>query len=118
MSASQDKKEKIAQYKARKICGGVFCITNTQTGKRLLLAERDLKGSRNRFAFSQMTGSCVHMVLQSDWKQYGPQAFTFEILEEIEKKDDQTDREFGQDLETLLQLWREKLCAYEFYEKV
>lgn len=71
MANTPHKKELIAQYKARKVTGGVFCILNTQTGKCLLMAERDVKGSQNRFAFSQMTGSCVHMLLQQDWKTYG-----------------------------------------------
>ncbi len=118
MADKADKKQKIAQYKARKITGGVFCIRNTQTGKSLLMAERDVKGSQNRFAFSQMTGSCVHMVLQQDWKTYGAQAFAFEVLEELEKKEDQTDREFDQDLQTLLEMWREKFSGEELYNKV
>lgn len=42
----------------------------------------------------------------------------FEILEELEKKESQTDREFDQDLQTLLDLWHEKWKDKNFYEKV
>lgn len=43
------------------------------------------------------------------WKQHGASAFSFEVLEEIEKKEAQTDREFSDDVAVLLELWTEKL---------
>jgi hypothetical protein len=42
------------------------------------------------------------------WKQYGADSFSFEIVEEIEKKETQTQRQFSDDLNTLLELWNEK----------
>lgn len=105
----QDRRDKIAAYKARPITGGVFCIKNTITGRILLQAATDLHGCKNRFDFSQMTGSCIEHRLQQDWKQYGAQAFAFEILDTMEKKETQTSREFRDDIDALLESWREKL---------
>jgi hypothetical protein len=105
----QSKKELIQQYKERPITGGVFRIVNTQTGRILLLAEPDLRGSKNRFDFSVLTGGCTYSALQRDWSDFGPKTFVFEILEEIEKKPDQTPKEFREDLDLLKELWQEKL---------
>jgi hypothetical protein len=44
-----------------------------------------------------------------DWKLYGASSFSFEILEEIHKKETQSDREFADDVATLLELWTEKM---------
>ena len=44
-------------------------------------------------------------------------AFTFTQLEALEKKPDQTDRQFQEELELLRDIWRERLAAEgtEFY---
>jgi len=49
-----------AQYSDREIIGGVFLIRNTISGKALLDSSVDIRGSKNRFEFAQMTGSCVN----------------------------------------------------------
>ena len=46
--------------------------------------------------------------MRGEWAQYGAQSFTFEILEEIKKKDTQTEQEFMEDIGVLLELWTEK----------
>ncbi len=109
------RKKLISDYKERPVTGGVFLIVNDVTGRVLLLAERDLQGSRNKFQFAQSTNLCAYGKLGEDWRKYGPEAFRFELLEELEKKPEQTPREFQEDLDTLAQLWREKLAEREFY---
>ena len=106
---SQKKKELIAGYKERKISGGVYMITNTKTGMRLLAAETNLEGSKNKFDFCIKTNLCSYPKLQEEWKRYGAQAFTFEVLEELKKDETQTDREFAQDIGALFELWQERL---------
>jgi len=75
----------------------------------LVSAVVDLQGYKNRFEFSLSTGGCVSTKLQKDWLQFGADAFTFEILEELVKKETQTPKEFSEDIETLKEIWLEKL---------
>ena len=110
----QQRRAAAAAYKARRQQGGVYQIRNTRTGRILLRAACDLRGSRNRFAFAQMTGSCVDYALQHDWAQNGSD-FVFEVLEELQQKEAQTDAEFRADIDTLLALWQEKLAGVPQY---
>ncbi|MFH1851803.1 MAG: GIY-YIG nuclease family protein [Candidatus Neomarinimicrobiota bacterium] len=109
------KRQLINEYKQRKISGGVYRITNTANGKYLLGNGSNLAGLQNRFKFSVETGTCLYFKLRNDWKQHGPQAFTFEILEELEMKDDQSASRFGDDLKELQAIWQEKLGAGNTY---
>jgi hypothetical protein len=109
------RKEIINEYKERKSLGGVYKITNTLSGKYLLGYAANLKSVQNRFQFAITTGSTVHPKLQKDWQELGAQAFTLEILEELEQKPGQSQAEFLDDLKTLEQLWRANLDASKEY---
>ena len=111
----QSKKDMTAAYTGRKKIGGVYVIRNTVTGMLLPGSAPDVEGIKNRFSFSQATESCVQPKLDDDWKLYGAKAFVLEILETIEKKETQTDREFADDIKTLKELWLEKLDAKMMY---
>ena len=39
---------------------------------------------------------------------YGAASFSFAVLEELQKNETQTDREFAEDVQTLFELWQEK----------
>ena len=112
---SQKKKELIAEYKERKVRGGVYAITNTKTGMRLLAAETNLEGSKNKFDFCIKTNLCSYPKLMEDWNRYGAQAFVFEALDEIEKKETQTLSSFHEDLEGLLSLRRAQYPQSSLY---
>ena len=43
--------------------------------------------------------------MREDWERYGIGAFSFAVLEELEKKETQSEAEFARDIETLLELW-------------
>ena len=109
------KNELQAQYKEREIIGGVYSITNMSNQKMLLTATTDLQGRKNRFEFSQKTGSCVEMKLQSDWNKQGGGQFVFEVLEELKKGESQTAEEFRADIDVLGAMWLEKLSDRDFY---
>ena len=115
MNDPKAKKDLQAQYKEREIIGGVYSITNTSNQKILLVATTDLPGRKNRFAFSQTTGSCVEIKLQSDWNRYGSGQFVFEVLEELKKGESQTAEEFKADVAVLETLWLDKLSDRDFY---
>ncbi len=101
------RRELTADYKARdaKKAGGVCAIVNTVTGNRLLLAARDIRGAESRFLFAQATNSCSYYKLTEDWKQYGPQAFKFEVLETIHQKETETSAQFADEIDALLEMY-------------
>ena len=109
------RKEINDEYKARKLCGGVYTITNTVNGKYLLGYAANLKSKQNRFQFAITTGSTVHPKLQKDWEVFGAQVFTLEVLEELEQKPHQSQAEFMDDLKTLEQLCRANLDESKEY---
>lgn len=111
----QNKKDLLAAYKQRKQIGGVYAVTNTNTGKSLVLASAEIGGIQKRYEFAQMTGGCFHPKLQRDAETYGNGAFTFAVLETLEKKDTQTDKEFADDLDMLLQLRLEQYGKEQLY---
>lgn len=103
-----NKKALKAQYKSRKVTGGVFCIRCEGSGRAWLKAAQNLDGQRSRFQFSVIHDSCWEPGMLPDWKKYGAASFTFTVLEELEKKNEQSDAEFVADIKTLLELWQEK----------
>ncbi|MFZ2539291.1 MAG: GIY-YIG nuclease family protein [Oscillospiraceae bacterium] len=112
---NKSKKEQIAKYKEREQIGGICIIRNTVTNKILLISTTDLQGSKNSFEFSQKVGSCASMKLQKDFTEFGVSAFSFEVLEELKKGENQTDEEFKQDIKLLNQIWTENLADKNLY---
>lgn len=111
----KSKKELREAYKNRKITGGVYAVRNDATGKTLVMSTTDLPGAVNRYAFAQQTGGCFHPKLQKDLERYGKEAFSFETLEELEKKEDQTDAQFAADILVLGEMWVEKFDPGTLY---
>jgi hypothetical protein len=109
------RKEISNEYKERKLYGGVYTITNTLSGKYLIDYAANLKSVQNRFQFAVTTGTTVHPKLQKDWDELGAQAFTLEVLEELEQKPEQSQAEFMDDLKTLKQLRSADLDASKEY---
>lgn len=105
------KKRMREQYKSREIIGGVYCIKCREANAFWMRATTDMQGSKNRFAFSSATNSCVELCMAQMWKQYGASAFSFEVIEELKKSETQTDADFAADVNILLALWNEKLTS-------
>lgn len=96
------------QYKNSKQIGGVYRICCGQAGESWVRASADLQAARNRFSFQCSTNLCPEAAMSSAWARCGAAGFVFEVLEEIEKKETQTPREFSEDVSALLELWKEK----------
>ena len=111
----QNKKDLIAAYKQRTQIGGVYAVSNKETGKALVLASSEIGGIQKRYEFAEATGGCFHPKLQQDVNRLGSSAFTFTVLETMERKSTQTDREFAEDLDVLLSLWLEKYDPATLY---
>ncbi len=109
------KKALMTEYKERKVIGGVYAVRNTVNGKQLILSASDLQGSKNRFLFSQQTNGCISPKLNKDWEQFGANSFAFEVLEELEKKETQTSKEFAEDVKTLEEIWLGQLNPDKLY---
>lgn len=103
------KKALKAQYKNRTMVGGVFCIRCIADDAVWLRSTTDIQGSKNRLAFSISTNLCPETCMAQAWKSHGAAAFSFEVLETLEKKEAQSDREFSEDIGVLFELWAEKL---------
>jgi hypothetical protein len=111
----EDKKKLLEQYRNRTMLGGVTAVKNNSNGKVWVEGVMDIEGRRNRFNFVKNTGSAVPLNIKDDWQKCGSQAFSFEVLEELTKKDGQTKEEFAKDIEVLKDLWLEKFKPEELY---
>jgi 2-phospho-L-lactate transferase/gluconeogenesis factor (CofD/UPF0052 family) len=109
------RKTLINEYKQRKIIGGIYRVTNTRNGMYLLDYATNLQAKQNSFNFMASSGSCFDYRLKKDWAAFGGKAFIFEMLEALEKKKEQTQDEFIDDLKMLEQLWEEKLDSSTRY---
>ena len=108
-----------ARYKQadEKATGCIYEIRCTVNGRCWVSFDPSLHGAQSRYEFSQKIGGCPLPSMLADWKQYGKEAFTFSVLETMDKKETQTTREFREDLETLEELWLEKYDASTLYSR-
>lgn len=97
----ESRKKIIDSYKARRAHGGVFAVRNSANGKRYVSATTDIQGSKNRFEFSQATGSCAYKPMQDDFKIYGKDAFSFEVVEQLTQSEGQSDSDFKNEIDEL-----------------
>jgi GIY-YIG catalytic domain len=82
----QTKKEIKQLYKEIPIEAGVYRIKNTVNNKSFVASTRNLK-TLNGVKFTLENHSHMNKQLQEDWLYYGKDAFTFETLEILKKKD-------------------------------
>jgi hypothetical protein len=109
------RKTLINEYKQGAIIGGIYRVTNTRNGMYLLGYTPNLQAKQNSYNFMVSTGSCLDYRLKKDLTVFGGKAFIFEILEALEKKKEQTQDKFIDDLKMLEQLWSEKLDSSSRY---
>lgn len=99
------------EYKERKKPAGVFQVKNVRNGKVLLGSSLNLEGTLNRHKFELQMGSHRCTELQRDWNEMGPEAFVFEILEEVKIRD-VPHFDIGDELTLLEQIWIEALQPF------
>jgi len=114
-TAMDRRKTLITEYKQRKIIGGIYRITNTRNGMYLLDYATNIQAKQNAFEFMSLSDSCFDYRLKKDRDAFGIKVFSFEILERIERKKEQTQEQFTDDLKMLAQLWSEKLDPSKRY---
>ncbi|MDQ1914935.1 GIY-YIG nuclease family protein [Paenibacillus sp. GD4] len=104
------KKELAAQFMEQKTIGGVYQIRNTANGKLFVDSTRNLRTLNGKMVSLTM-GTHMSKSLQQDWNTYGKESFVFEILEEVEMKQD----DFGKSADRLKKLeeqWLERLQPF------
>ncbi|HVQ57251.1 MAG TPA: GIY-YIG nuclease family protein [Pyrinomonadaceae bacterium] len=106
-----DKKAAKLYYKASRRPMGIFLIRNLVNDKVFVGSSMDLPAMFNRIRFQLFGGAHPNKELESDWKLFGADKFTFEVLEAIVPRDD-VNYDYKADLETLEDLWLEKLEPY------
>ena len=100
------------QYKDTATIAGVIQIKNLKNGKLLLGSAPNAQGKLNSHRVQLQIGSHRNKNLQQEWKEYGAENFSFDILEtmKIEGNMSYKDRE---ELKALEELWLEKLQPYD-----
>jgi len=106
----QSRKTISEAYQQRVVIGGVFCIRCTDNDQTWVKKTTDMQGSKNRHAFSLATKSCPEPSMLTAWKEYGADAFIFDVLEELNKGENQTTAEFSNDIDVLYDMWKERLA--------
>ena len=102
-------------YRQRRIVGGVGAVRNTADGRLLIESAVDIEAKRNRFGFAKASGLCIYPRLDEDWARLGATAFEYEVLEELVKPEDMSQRQFEQDVKLLEQIWLERVSADSRY---
>ncbi|RYZ20473.1 MAG: GIY-YIG nuclease family protein [Chitinophagaceae bacterium] len=101
-------KELLNDYKQRKFRIGVFQLRNTVNGKIFLGSGTNVDALWNRHRSELNFGNHRNEALQADWKAAGEGAFVFEVLSEIEQKDD-TGTDYAREVKELEQLFFSEL---------
>jgi hypothetical protein len=102
-----DKKKLKQEYKNRVPEKGIYAITNTKTGRTFLGSTLNLYNIVERSKLRLNTGSHQNERLRKDWKIYGEEAFSFQILETLKLKDDLA-YDYDEDLQILEMIWIDK----------
>ena len=106
------RKELKEEYKQMKFKMGVFQIKNNINGKVFIGSSLDLVAIWNSLRLQLQMGSHPNSELQSDWKQFGAENFTYEILDEIKHSDDHKG-DYQDDIKALEELLLDEIQPYE-----
>jgi hypothetical protein len=82
-----DRKAAIAAYKEQKAAAGIYAVRCGPSGQCWVGRAPNLSTIQNRIWFGLRQGGDPHRSLQAAWKEHGPEAFTFEVVERLEDED-------------------------------
>lgn len=106
----QDRRAAISAYKDLKIAAGVFAI-HCQAGALVWVGKApNLDTIENRHWFTLRMGTHPNVSLQSAWTQHGEEAFSLEILEQLD--DDVSDIARPRVLKERVTHWQSALTAH------
>ena len=84
----QDRKAATQAYKERKSVPGVFAVRCTATGQTWVGEWADVEKIQNRIWFTLRQGAHQNAELSTAWAKHGEAAFSFDVLERLDEKDD------------------------------
>jgi group I intron endonuclease len=105
------KKEINDEYKQLKFKMGVYQIRNTVNGKIYIGSSRDLDAIWNRRHSELKFGGSSIRGLQKDWNELGEDKFVYEILAEIEHRDE-PNVNYHKEIKELEKMYLEELQPY------
>ncbi len=105
------RKEIIREYKENPPPAGIFRMTNTANGKILIGKGLNVQGKINSNLAQLKFGGHRNKELQQDWKKYGSDAFSFEVLDYLKEDPVHPERQ-ADELAALEELWLDKLKPY------
>jgi group I intron endonuclease len=95
-------------YKEAKRPMGIYRILNTQNHKVYVGSSVDLSARINRHKAQLKLKSHRNRELQETWNLFGESAFSFEILDVLDQKEN-SQTNLSEELNVLLQMWVSKL---------
>ncbi|MBU0485349.1 MAG: GIY-YIG nuclease family protein [Proteobacteria bacterium] len=106
-----NKKELSSEYKQTIQPMGIYQIKNLSNGKIFIGSSKDLPGIINRNKFQLKNGLHRNKTMQSDFIEVGADNFTFEILDQLQPKEDKK-VDYTEELHMLEEMWLEKMQPY------
>lgn len=82
-----DRKAAVDAYKERKVVAGIYAVRCGSSGECWVGRAPDLSTVQNRLWFTLRQGNGPWRSLQAAWRIHGPDAFSFEVLEQIDGED-------------------------------
>ncbi|KNF08970.1 GIY-YIG catalytic domain [Gottschalkia purinilytica] len=106
-----DRKKELKQlYKEMKVEAGVYQIKSIKNQKILVASNVNLKNLNGK-KFQLKSGCHDNEMLQKEWNDFGEDAFVFEVLEVLKKKEEGYFN-LKEELKKLEEKWIEKLQPF------
>lgn len=108
----KSRKELKEEYRNLKFDRGVFQIRNKVNGKILVGSSMDLKAFWNAQKWQLDFGMHRNARLQADWKEFGAEAFSYEILGLMEEQDE-AGVDYKKELKLMEELYIDELQPFD-----
>jgi hypothetical protein len=108
MKTKKDLKE---EYKQMKFKMGVFQIRNIVNNKIYIDHSLNLTAIWNRHRMQLNFGVHPNLLLQEEWKAFGEENFSYEILSEIKHEEDEK-TDYNRELKLLETMYMEELAPF------
>lgn len=105
----EKRRELLEEFKKIKIYMGVIKITNNANGKICISSYPNLKNKWLNIQGQLNMGRHPNLRLQKDWKEMGPEVFTYEVLEQ---KDTEDITDMKWELRQMEKPWLERLQPF------